>query len=155
SYAYNDSYVELLDPILVREYDRDRKWVRTSRHLLLKPEAPPKVVFDRSVQDHYGDPGTPVSRTVQSSGARVLRDGFAGLLLNGDGATPKGDRPFLDRYNFETGKSTRLWECGEGVYEYVVSVLNDDATKLIIRRESPTEPPALYYREGKTEHKLA
>jgi dipeptidyl aminopeptidase/acylaminoacyl peptidase len=155
SYTLNHSYVEFFDPVLVREYDRERKWVRTSRYLLLKPEDAPKVLSDRSAQDRYGDPGTAVTFAEPSSGARGLRDGFAGLLLNGDGATPKGDRPFLDRLDFSTGKTTRLWQCAEGVYEHVAVVLNDEATKLIIRRESPTEPPALIFRDGKNERKLA
>jgi dipeptidyl aminopeptidase/acylaminoacyl peptidase len=153
SYAANRA--ESSAPVLVREYDRDRKWVRTSRHLLLKPEEPARVLFDRSAQDRYGDPGSPVSYTDPSSGARLLRDGHAGLLFNGDGASPKGDRPFLDRLDFSTGKTTRLWQCAEGVYEHVAVVLDDEATKLIVRRESPTDPPSLVYREGVNERKLA
>jgi len=142
--------------LFVREYDRDQKWTRTTRYYWGIVAGPPvsKVLFDRSTQDRYGDPGSPLSRTDPTTGARVLRDGISTLLLNGDGASPKGDRPFLDRYDIKEMKATRLWECREGMYEYVAAVLNNDATKLLIRRESPTEPPALFYRDGKTETKL-
>ena len=43
--------------MLVRDYDRDRKWVRTflaPTTAILADE--PKLLFERSVQDRYGDP---------------------------------------------------------------------------------------------------
>src|SRR5262249_44356973 len=51
--------------MLIRDYDRERKWGRTflaPTTALLGGE--PKLVFDRSVQDRYGDPGTPLTRVL-------------------------------------------------------------------------------------------
>ncbi len=31
------------------------------------------------------------------------------IFLRGDGASPEGDRPFLDKLDLATGKTTRLW----------------------------------------------
>src|SRR5262249_51262888 len=57
----------------LRDYDRDRKWARTflvSTNLFNGGE--PQVIFDRSIQDRYGDPGTPLTR-VLPNGQRVVR----------------------------------------------------------------------------------
>ncbi|OWK41951.1 prolyl oligopeptidase family serine peptidase [Fimbriiglobus ruber] len=144
--------------MLVRDYDRDRKWSRTilaSTSPLLGGE--PKVLFERSAQDRYGDPGTPVTRTLPT-GHRVLRTAGdpAGntIWLAGSGATPKGDRPFLDRYDATTGKTTRVFHCEEGMMESVAAILNPAGTKLLVRRESPTSPPNYFYREPNHEKQL-
>jgi dipeptidyl aminopeptidase/acylaminoacyl peptidase len=145
--------------MLVRDYDRERKWVRTflaPTTALLEPAAP-KLVFERSAQDRYGDPGSPVGRTLPS-GHAVLRTAGdpAGntIWLAGPGASPTGDRPFLDRFDVTTGKAERVFRSGEGVYESVVAVLNPAGTKLLVRRESPTEPPNLFYRDPNHERQL-
>ena len=144
--------------MLVRDYDRDRKWVRT----FLAPTsailaADPKLLFERSSQDRYGDPGAPVTRTLPSGHSVIRTAGDpAGdtFFLRGDGATPKGDRPFLDKYNLSTGKAERLYHCPEGAYEEVVRVLNVSGSKVLVRRETVTEPPNIYYRDGTHEKKL-
>ena len=144
--------------MLVRDYDRERKWSRTilaSSTALFG--ADPKVLFERSPQDRYGDPGAPLTRTLPN-GHRVLRTAgdVAGntLWLSGPGASPTGDRPFLDKYDVETGKATRVFHCDEGVYEDVVAVLNPAGPQLLTRRESPTDPPNLYLRGADHEKKL-
>ncbi|VTS02439.1 glutamyl peptidase : Glutamyl peptidase OS=uncultured Acidobacteria bacterium GN=HGMM_F17D01C19 PE=4 SV=1: Peptidase_S9 [Gemmata massiliana] len=144
--------------MLVRDYDRDRKWGRTflvSSTALLASE--PKLLFERSVQDHYGDPGTPVMRQLPSGHSVIRTAGDpAGdtFFLRGDGSTPKGDRPFLDKFDLKTTKAERLYHCPEGVYEEVVRVLNVSGTKVLIRRESVSEPPNYYYRDGAHEKAL-
>lgn len=144
--------------MLIRDYDRERKWART----FLASSTPlfgdgPRLVFGRSVQDRYGDPGTPLTR-VLPSGHRVLRTAgdVAGdtIWLAGPGASPKGDRPFLDRFDVKAGKAARVFHCDEGVYETVAAVLNATGTRLLIRRESPTDPPNYFLRDGEHEKKL-
>lgn len=42
------------------------------------------------------------------------------LILEGEGASDKGDRPFVDLLNLDTGATRRLWECpvsGSGALE--------------------------------------
>ncbi len=144
--------------MLIRDYDRERKWSRTflaSTTPLLGSE--PKLLWERSIQDRYGDPGSPFMR-VLPSGHTVIRTAGdpAGdtFFLRGDGASPQGDRPFLDKYDLKTRKTERLFHCAEGVYEEVVRVLNAAGTKLIIRRESPSQPPNYFYRDGVHEKAL-
>jgi len=144
--------------MLVRDYDRERKWTRT----ILAPTTPlfggaPKVLFERSAQDRYGDPGTPLTR-VTPTGHRILRTaGDVGgnvILLDGPGASPKGDRPFLDHYDVTTGKAEREFQSADGVYEDVVAVLDAAGTKFLTRRETATDPPNYYFRAGPHETKL-
>ncbi|MBA4068024.1 MAG: hypothetical protein C0501_30830 [Isosphaera sp.] len=145
--------------MLVRDYDRERKWLRTfvAPTTALLKTAEPKLLFERSAQDRYGDPGSPLTR-VLPSGHRVLRTAGdpAGdtLWLSGPGAGPKGDRPFLDRFDTATGKATRVFQSGEKVYEDVVAVLDPKGTRLIVRRESPAEPPNYVYRDAEHERPL-
>ena len=47
-------------------------------------------------------------------------------------------RPWLDRLDIESGTRTRVFESPADAYEEVVTVLDDDATKFIYTRESPT-----------------
>jgi len=62
------------------------------------------------------------------------------IYLNGGGASPKGDRPFLDRFNLKTLKSERVWMSDEDAYESVVAVLDDGATRVMTRRETKAIP---------------
>ncbi|HUR54192.1 MAG TPA: prolyl oligopeptidase family serine peptidase [Gemmataceae bacterium] len=137
---------------LVRDYDRDRKWSRTflvSTSVLNSGE--PQLIFDRSVQDRYGDPGTPLTRTLPN-GQRVVRTAgdVAGntIFLAGAGASPQGDRPFLDRFDLTTKRAERLFHCGEKEYAQVVAVLNKDGSKLLVQRESPSDPPNFFYKDA-------
>lgn len=107
-----------------------------------------RLFYDRSSEDRYGAPGAFV--TVPGPlGTNVLlttRDGkFA--YLAGDGASAEGDRPFLDRIELATGKTTRLWRSQAPYYEYVVTVLDPDARRVITRRESVTEAPNYFLRD--------
>jgi hypothetical protein len=81
---------------LVTEYDRDRRWSTTWLVDLASSTAAPKKLFDRSSRDAYADPGRPVHR-VLSSGLAAVRVEDDAIWLAGEGATPAGDRPFLDR----------------------------------------------------------
>jgi dipeptidyl aminopeptidase/acylaminoacyl peptidase len=139
--------------MLIRDYDRERKWRRTfiAPTTALFAAVEPKLLFERSVQDRYGDPGTPLGRMLQS-GHRVLRTAGdpAGnvLWLSGPGASPKGDRPFLDKFDVGTGKATRVFQSAADRYEDVVAVLDPKGTRFLIRRESPTDPPNYFYRDA-------
>jgi dipeptidyl aminopeptidase/acylaminoacyl peptidase len=61
----------------------------------------------------------------------------------GDGASPQGDRPFVDRMNLENRRAERLWQSSDTAYESAVAVLDGRATRIVTRRES-RESPANY-----------
>ncbi len=125
--------------MLVSDYDRDRRWQRT----YLVGEGEPKLLFSRNVQDRYKDPGTPVTSGVDGT----IVEASGSVLLNGLGASPKGDQPFLDRFDLATAKAERLFESAPGKYETVVGALDDAGSRLLIRSESPTEPPNYFLLE--------
>ncbi len=130
----------------IGDYDRDKRWVRTFRIFLDDPVAGAKLLWSRNLQDRYRNPGQPLQKRLPN-GASVMRQTGDQIFLAGEGATPQGDRPFLDRYNLKTGETERLFRAGETGYEVVVDVLADDGSKFLTRYETPSEPPNLFIRE--------
>ncbi|MGH7607813.1 MAG: alpha/beta hydrolase family protein, partial [Gemmatimonadales bacterium] len=51
--------------------------------------------------------------------------------------------------NLRTLRTTRLWRSDASHYETVVALLDDQARRLLTRRESRTEPPNYFVREGR------
>jgi dipeptidyl aminopeptidase/acylaminoacyl peptidase len=131
---------------LVEEYERVHRILRTLEIDLNKPGAPARVIFTRNERDAYHDPGTPVLTTSPDGRRQVIQAGDE-IYLSGEGASPAGDKPFLDRFNLATGKAERLFQSGEQ-YEEIVALLDPRGDRLLTRRESPTEPPNYYIRSG-------
>ncbi|MFO0848664.1 MAG: CocE/NonD family hydrolase [Gemmataceae bacterium] len=147
------SFFETGDKVLLRDFDRDRRWSRTAL-TSLNADADRAVIFDRSVNDRYNDPGTPLTKTLPN-GQRVLRttpDG--GLFLSSAGSTPKGDFPTLNTFDPKTKQVTPLFKSRDGVYEQVAAVLDDEGKRLLVRRESPTDPGNYFVRDGDKETQL-
>ncbi len=135
--------------LMATETDRDRRWVRSSLYDTDQPDQRPKIVVDRSMRDRYGDPGRMLSKT-DKTGFSVAQQAGEWVWLAGQGASPEGNLPFLDRRNLETLETQRLWRCEPGTMESVASVLSTDETdkpKFISRRESPTSPANYYLRD--------
>jgi dipeptidyl aminopeptidase/acylaminoacyl peptidase len=139
---------------LAHDYNRDRRWQRTFLLDIAKPGAQPRLIWERSIRDRYGDPGTPLTRTLPN-GKRVLRQQGNAIFLVGAGASPKGEFPFLDRFDLETRKSERIFQCQEGHYEAPVALLADDGSRFLSRHESPTEPPNFFIRTAASADKKA
>ncbi len=133
------------DLALVGEYWWKTRQSRTWRVRPGAPETDPELLFDRNLEDRYGDPGSPLTRA-GAFGRDVLRTspGHAALFLAGAGASEEGDRPFLDRYDLASKTATRLWRSEAPYYESAVDLLDDDAAVVLTRRESPAEPPNYY-----------
>ena len=125
---------------LLRDYDRDRRWERTVILHTDRPDESPRTLWDRSINDRYHDAGTPILRTLPN-GQRVLWQSGDSLFLVGFGASPEGDRPFLDRLDLATLKSERLFHSDAQSYETPLALLKDDGSRFLTRRESQGEPP--------------
>jgi len=133
---------------LVREW-----WWRTRRERtwILHPGATPPdttLMFDRSWEDRYQDPGTPLM-TTNSYGRQVVLTGEGGntIYLAGDGASPEGDRPFLDALNLTSRDTKRLMRSQAPYYERPVELLDIATLRLLTRRESVSEPPNYFVRD--------
>lgn len=130
---------------LLRDYQSSRRWSRT---WLIHPDDPataPRLVWDRSTQDRYGDPGTPVMKRLPS-GHSAMRVHHGAIFLAGAGASPAGERPFLDRFPLATLQPERLFHCDEYSFESFVALVREDGSQFITRRETPTEPPNYFLR---------
>ncbi len=125
---------------------------RTNKVLRLHPDSPgptsgpaPELLFDYSWEDRYHDPGRPVT-TTDAHGRRVLETGGGGrsFFLTGDGASPEGDRPFLDAYHLASHTSERLFRSRAPHYERPWRVLDGEGGRFLITREAVDEPTNLF-----------
>jgi dipeptidyl aminopeptidase/acylaminoacyl peptidase len=125
-------------------------WWRTRRirtWLVDPAEGESRLLVDRSTEDRYSDPGFPVLEH-NAAGRSVLAfsDDDGSIFLSGAGASPEGDRPFLDRFDLRTLEAERLWRSEAPFYESFLDFVGGDERALLTRRESPTEVPNLYVR---------
>lgn len=135
------------DVAMVYEY-----WWKT-RHINLWRIAPdqaslaPEQLFSGSEEDRYNAPGTPETIRDAAGNQRLLfaPDGQSIFLL-GEGASPEGDRPFIDRWDLKTKLKTRLFRSEAPYYESISAVLDDEGRRLLTSRESPAEPANYYAR---------
>lgn len=126
---------------LVTESWAATRTVRTWRIAPGEPGGKPEQLFERSSQDRYGDPGRPVlSRNAQ--GRLVLQRSADGskIYLNGLGASPDGDRPFIDELDLATQKTSRLWRSEPPYYEEFIAFIDFAQKRALTRRESIVEP---------------
>ncbi|CAM6094825.1 unnamed protein product [Calypogeia fissa] len=134
---------------------KTRTWAISPGNL----QAAGRLIFDRSTEDVYSDPGSPMlRRTSLGTYVLALTKGAGGkkwLLLNGSGATPEGNIPFLDLFHLETGDKKRIWQSAkEQYFETVVALMSDqkdadlclDELKILVSKESQTDPPQYYLR---------
>jgi dipeptidyl aminopeptidase/acylaminoacyl peptidase len=137
---------------LLAEFDRASRHVRT---WILEEGAQPRTLWDRREEDRYADPGTPVvrrdQRTSSAPGGRGSQPGAImqvgdSIYLIGEGASPDGDRPFLDRLNLKTLATERLFRSGTASFETAITPLGDDARRVLTRAESRTDTPNYYTR---------
>jgi dipeptidyl aminopeptidase/acylaminoacyl peptidase len=131
---------------LVTEYERIKRMITTKEIDLSKPDSAARVIFTRNQRDEYNNPGTPVIKTMPD-GKRVVQQSGDTILMTGLGASPTGDKPFVSKLDLATGKAERVFQSSDK-FEAVISVLDDTGTKLLTRRESPTDPPNYFVRNG-------
>lgn len=138
----------------------DEFWWKT-RHVKewrVSPDQPtlaPALLREGSSEDRYRNPGTPATMPDEHGESRLIvtADGQSIYRL-GEGASPEGDRPFIDRVNLQTGTSTRLFQSQAPYYEDPQVLLDAEGTRALISRESPTEPTNYYVRDLAANGKL-
>jgi len=115
---------------------------RKSMILAFDPSAPGKttVLYQGSSQDRYHNPGRPLTEP-NSSGHPVLKltaDG-QGIYFVSEGASPKGDQPFIATMPIVGGTEKILFRSADPYFSEPVALLSD--TKLLVLRESQTDSP--------------
>jgi dipeptidyl aminopeptidase/acylaminoacyl peptidase len=123
---------------------KTRTWIVQPGH----PQAAPALLFDRSSEDRYNDPGEPLS-TFDSRGRAVLRtaDGGKTLFFVGAGASAEGNRPFLDALDLASRKPRRLFRSEAPWLELPVDLLDGAGRQLLERRETVDQPPNYWVRD--------
>jgi dipeptidyl aminopeptidase/acylaminoacyl peptidase len=116
-----------------------------------KPKAKPELLFDRSFEDRYSDPGNPIfKRTKFGTSILLTSNKGKSIFLSGAGASPEGDKPFMDQLDLKSLTTKRLWQSQAPHYEYFVTFLDEKGDQFITRRETVTEPPNYYIKNLKT-----
>lgn len=124
------------------DYNRDTQRRRLFA-LDYRSKSEPRMISDLNVNDRYNDIGQFVTRRLPNGYAVVQQNGNL-IFLTGNGATPQGDRPFLRKMNLNDLKTEEIFRSEADSYETFVSLVADDATQFITRKESISEPPNLY-----------
>ncbi|MFO0676247.1 MAG: prolyl oligopeptidase family serine peptidase [Polyangiaceae bacterium] len=131
----------------LREYDDNRHWRRTFVWNADAPKAKPEVLWDLSTDERYKNPGSFVYR-VLPNGAWVVRQDGDTVYLSGSGASPEGDRPFFDRLDLKTKKTTRLFRSSKNALESFVGFASPkpNETSFLTWHQSPKDPPNAFLR---------
>jgi len=109
------------------------------------PEQAPVLLYARSEDDRYGDPGEPLLRRDAAGRTRLqLSADGRSFYRVGDGASPQGDRPFLDRVDLASGVSERLFHSQAPYYEVPLSIIEGEHARILTYRESSDVPANLY-----------
>jgi len=150
--SYTDTGIGLLN-----ENDRASRRTRT---WLMEPGTAPRKVWDRKQDAAYEDPGNPVIRRDTGTAGRGGGGGRGGpaggpimqsgdfIFVAGQGASPEGDRPFLDKLNIKTLKTERVFRSSSESLESFIAPLNDEMTRFLTRYETQKDAPNFYTRDA-------
>ena len=155
--SYTDTGIGLLN-------ENDRASRRTRTWLM---DAAPRKVWDRKQDAAYDDPGNPVIRRDTGTAGRGGGGGRGGpaggpimqsgdfIFVAGQGASPEGDRPFLDKLNIKTLKTERVFRSSSESLESFIAPLNDAMTKFVTRYETQKDAPNFFVRDAGSDAKRA
>ncbi len=123
---------------------------RTARTWAVSPAQPlggRTLLWQRNTEDRYADPGRPVTGRDARGRVVVQRSADGGkIFLTGAGASPEGDRPFLDEFDLATRSTRRAWRSAPPHYEEFVAFADATLTRAVVARESPEEPTNYFVR---------
>ncbi len=129
----------------LNEYDENRHWRKTSIVNIDDRKQKPRVLWDLSSDERYANPGAFVYRQLQN-GAYVVRQDGDNVYLRGQGASPSGDRPFLDRLDLKTNVSARLFRSEPTAYERFLA-FSGTSMQFLTWHESISDPPNAFLRK--------
>jgi dipeptidyl aminopeptidase/acylaminoacyl peptidase len=145
------------DLALVSSWWWETRWLQTLRIRPgaclsgQRPEEASSILYERSWEDRYGAPGSPeLKRNARGRLDLLTMDGGNVLTFMGDGASPEGDRPFLDRLDLRTGETRRLLHSEPPCFEEPVVTIDPEADLILVRREAVDVVPNYWIRSLRT-----
>jgi dipeptidyl aminopeptidase/acylaminoacyl peptidase len=106
-----------------------------------------RTLFEFSMEDVYSDPGSPMMRQTEwGTYVAMTADGGQTLFLQGQGASPEGNRPFIRRMDLRTGETEEVFRSAAPYYEIPIDFLDVEEGQILTRRESNEEPPNYFVR---------
>jgi dipeptidyl aminopeptidase/acylaminoacyl peptidase len=128
----------------------ERWWdARSERVTRISPDAPqrePQLLWERLYEDRYADPGMPMTLADERGQPRLVMQENS-IFLAGQGASPEGNRPFVDRFSLVDLDAERLWRSKAPYFEQPLAFLDVAEAQLLTSRESLDEPPDFYRRD--------
>lgn len=115
----------------------------------LNPDRSLNLLIDRSTDDAYNDPGTPLTEKNRYGRNTIKVINGSKIVMKGNGASAKGDLPFLNTFDINTKKTESLWRCEEPYYETVTDVLDYDKMIIVTNKQSQDAQPNYYLRDLK------
>jgi dipeptidyl aminopeptidase/acylaminoacyl peptidase len=120
---------------------------RMSRVDMIYPDNPEKqqtLMSERNYQDRYADPGFPVMEENAFGRNTMVVDGNF-IYLIGEGWSDEGKKPFVDKYNYVTTETQRIYQSTEKEkLEDILSAIDLKKGEILVRMESPNEYPNYY-----------
>jgi dipeptidyl aminopeptidase/acylaminoacyl peptidase len=116
---------------------------RTEKVSVFQPGAPsqaPRTIIERSSDDLYNDPGSPVLID-NAYGRKVLQRNGNLVFMTSEGGSAEGSMPFLSTFNTSTKEQKILWRSQAPFYERVTKVLDKEGSQLITLKESTDMSP--------------
>ncbi len=127
------------------EYDENRHWRQTRIVDIDDPKQAARLLWDLSSDELYADPGSFVYQRL-GNGAVVVREEDGKVFLRGQGSSPQGDRPFLDRLDLATLKSERLFRSAADAYDQFLGFTAEPG-RYLTWHQSVIDPPNAWLRE--------
>lgn len=105
-----------------------------------------KLINDRNYQDIYSDPGNFETRK-NEFGKNVLAIDGNNAYLIGEGHTPQGQFPFIDKLDLNTLKTIRWYQSSyKDKKENIFTIIDYKKGTALVRVESATEYPNYFFR---------
>jgi dipeptidyl aminopeptidase/acylaminoacyl peptidase len=112
------------------------------------PQNTVKKIQEYKSDDGYNNPGRFITEpNLYGRNVLLFADKGRSLYLTGSGASPEGDRPFIDKYDITSGRTTRLWRSEAPFYESPVSFINVATGLILTTRQSVSEVPNYFIRD--------
>lgn len=102
----------------------------------------------------YNDPGNLMTRRGTAGGQVAMLSSDSAVYLRGTqyfrDYLENAPREFVDRVDVRTGQKARIFQGSRDMWESISTALDDDFTRAVVTRESPTEVANAFLRDMKS-----